>query len=240
MGAILGPARVLLYRLELADAAQIQLLFPHWEIFRYWATQVPGPCRPDGAHKFIRAVALPAVARGEAWHWTLRLASNPDHIIGSIDLRKKENDNRGFWLGLPWQRQGLMTEACEAVTDFWFETLHFPVLLASKAIGNVASRRNGALRTLAHLPDSCDHLGRNAARRNLLELQAVRLRQAETRGHRRPCRALPEEIRGRRCQIPRRQKVKQRGADCRLFPSSQRIFAPPASLHYLFFLSAVQ
>ncbi len=34
-----------------------------------------------------------------------------------------------------------MTEACEAVTDFWFNTLHFPILRAPKAIANVASRR---------------------------------------------------------------------------------------------------
>jgi [ribosomal protein S5]-alanine N-acetyltransferase len=137
----LATSRLLLYPLELADAPQIQLLFPHWEIVRYLATQVPWPYPPDGAHKFIRDVALPAIARGEAWHWTLRLKSNPDQIIGSIDLRKKENDNRGFWLGLPWQRQGLMTEACEAVTDFWFNTLTFPALRAPKAIPNAASRR---------------------------------------------------------------------------------------------------
>jgi [ribosomal protein S5]-alanine N-acetyltransferase len=137
----LATSRLLLYPLELADAPQIQLLFPHWEIVRYLARKVPWPYPLDGAHKFIRDVALPAIARGEAWHWTLRLKSNPDQIIGSIDLRKKENDNRGFWLGLPWQRQGLMTEACEAVTDFWFNTLNFPALRAPKAIPNVASRR---------------------------------------------------------------------------------------------------
>ncbi len=34
-----------------------------------------------------------------------------------------------------------MTEACEAVTDFWFNTLGFPVLRAPKAVGNAASRR---------------------------------------------------------------------------------------------------
>jgi len=25
----------------------------------------------------------------------------PEQIIGAIDLRTKENGNRGFWLGLP-------------------------------------------------------------------------------------------------------------------------------------------
>jgi [ribosomal protein S5]-alanine N-acetyltransferase len=137
----LETPRLLLRPLELADAAQVQLLFPHWEIVRHLAAQVPWPYPADAAYRFIRDVALPAVERGEAWHWTLRLKSNPGQLIGSIDLRKKENDNRGFWLGLRWQRQGLMTEACEAVTDFWFDTLHFPVLRAPKAVANVASRR---------------------------------------------------------------------------------------------------
>ena len=137
----LETPRLLLRPLDLADAEQVQLLFPHWEIVRYLAAQVPWPYPPDGAYRYISDMALPSIERGETWQWTLRLKTSPDQIIGSIDLRTKENDNRGFWLGLPWQRQGLMTEACEAVTDFWFETLHFPVLRASKAIGNVASRR---------------------------------------------------------------------------------------------------
>ena len=137
----LETPRLLLRPLEIADAEQIQILFPHWEIVRYLATQVPWPYPVDGALDFIRDMALPAVESGEAWDWTLRLKSNPRQIIGSIDLRKKENDNRGFWLGLPWQGQGLMTEACEAVTDFWFNRLNSPVLRAPKAVGNAASRR---------------------------------------------------------------------------------------------------
>jgi [ribosomal protein S5]-alanine N-acetyltransferase len=137
----LETPRLFLRPLALSDAEQIQLLFPHWEIVRYLAAQVPWPYPSDAAFRFIRDIALPAVERGEAWHWTLRLKSAPDQIIGSIDLRKKENDNRGFWLGLAWQGLGLMTEACDAVTDFWFDTLNFPVLRAPKAIINVASRR---------------------------------------------------------------------------------------------------
>ena len=34
-----------------------------------------------------------------------------------------------------------MTEASDAVTDFWFNTLKFPVLRVPKAIANTASRR---------------------------------------------------------------------------------------------------
>ena len=141
MTPTLETTRLILRPLELADAAQIQVLFPHWEIVRYLASKVPWPYPADGAHTFYRDVALPAIERGDAWHWSLRLKTNPAQLIGTIDLRKTENDNRGFWLALPWQGQGLMLEACDAVTDFWFNTLKFPVLRAPKAIVNVASRR---------------------------------------------------------------------------------------------------
>ena len=95
--------RLILRPLALADAAQIQELFPHWEIVRYLRNIVPWPYPADGALHFIRDFALPAIARGEQWVWTLRLKSAPEKIIGVIDLRKGEEDNRGFWLGLEWQ-----------------------------------------------------------------------------------------------------------------------------------------
>ena len=34
-----------------------------------------------------------------------------------------------------------MSEACDAVTDYWFLTLKFPVMRVPKAIANTASRR---------------------------------------------------------------------------------------------------
>ncbi len=138
---MLETPRLLLRPLELADAGQIQILFPHWEIVRYLLNRVPWPYPPDGALQYVRDMALPAVARGEAWHWTLRLKTELDEIIGFISLVKGEKENRGFWMGLPWQGRGLMSEACDAVTDYWFDVLKFPVLRAPKATGNVASRR---------------------------------------------------------------------------------------------------
>src|SRR5580700_9300933 len=137
----LETPRLLLRPLELADAEQAQILFPHWEIVRYLSSIVPWPYPPDGAYTWYRDHALPAMERGEEWHWTLRLKDSPDRLIGAIGLMREENDNRGFWLGLPWQGQGLMTEVCEAVTDYWFDVLKFPVLRAPKAVPNVASRR---------------------------------------------------------------------------------------------------
>jgi RimJ/RimL family protein N-acetyltransferase len=137
----LETARLFLQPLELADAEQVQILFPHWEIVRFLTKRVPWPFPPDGSYRSIRDNILPAVERGEEWHWSLRLKTAPHQLIGRVSLHKDDVDNRGFWLGLPWQRQGLMTEACDAVTDYWFDVLNFPVLRAPKAICNVGSRR---------------------------------------------------------------------------------------------------
>jgi [ribosomal protein S5]-alanine N-acetyltransferase len=140
MIAELETSRLLLKPLELADADAIQQLFSHPEIVRYLTKAVPWPYPPDGALTFLRESALPAMERGDQWHWTVRLKENPAQVAGSIGVMKGEI-NRGFWIGLLWQGQGLMTEASEAVTDYWFNTLGFSVMRIPKAIDNVASRR---------------------------------------------------------------------------------------------------
>jgi RimJ/RimL family protein N-acetyltransferase len=138
---LLETPRLLLRPLELADAEQAQPLFAQWEVVRYLTNQVAWPFPPDGVHNYYRNVALPAAERGDAWHWTLRLKSDSDRLIGCISLMKGREINRGFWLGAAWHGQGLMSEACEVVTDYWFETLGFPLLRAPKAVANAASRR---------------------------------------------------------------------------------------------------
>jgi len=136
----LQTARLILRPLELADAAQVEPLFAQWEIVQHLNNRVPWPFAPGSASDYYRESALPAMAAGEEWHWTLRLKESPDQIIGAIGLFTGDN-NRGFWLGLPWQRQGLMTEAVIAVNDYWFDVLDFPTLRTPKAAANVTSRR---------------------------------------------------------------------------------------------------
>lgn len=137
----LETTRLWLRPLELTDAAQIQALFPRWEIVKYLANKVPWPYPPDGAETYCRDMALPAMERGESWHWTLRLKSAPQSVIGVISLMKSENENRGFWLDPAWQGQGLMSEACDAVMAYWFEELGFGRLRVPKAVANEASRK---------------------------------------------------------------------------------------------------
>ena len=137
----LETSRLWLRPLELADAAQAQVLFPHWEVVKHLTKRVPWPYPPDGAFLFYRDVALPAMERGEQWSWSLRLKSDPVQMIGAISLMRGESENRGFWLGLPWHGQGLMSEAAEVVTRFWFQDLGFAKLRVPKAVENIASRR---------------------------------------------------------------------------------------------------
>jgi RimJ/RimL family protein N-acetyltransferase len=133
--------RLILRPLELADADQIQAIFPQWKIVRHLLDRVPWPYPADGARQFCQEIALPQAERGEAWHWTLRLRNDPERLIGAINLRKGDENNRGFWLGLQWHGQGLMSEACVWANDFWFDTLRYPLLRVSKAVDNLASRR---------------------------------------------------------------------------------------------------
>ena len=137
----LETPRLLLRPLTLDDAPEIQRLFPQWEIVRFLANVVPWPYPPDGAFRFIHDISLPAIARGEEWHWTLRLKSDQEQLIGAIRLMKREHKNRGFWIAPAYQGRGLMSEAADAVTDFWFDVLKMPVLRTEKAAANLASRR---------------------------------------------------------------------------------------------------
>jgi RimJ/RimL family protein N-acetyltransferase len=133
--------RLILRPLTLEDAEGVQQHFPHWEVVRYLNALVPWPYPPDGARSYLEQVALPAMARGEEWHWSIRLKSAPEGLIGNVSLMDEVDNNRGFWLAPQWQGQGLMAEASAAVTEYWFEVLERPVMRVPKAAPNVASRR---------------------------------------------------------------------------------------------------
>jgi ribosomal-protein-alanine N-acetyltransferase len=141
MTAELRTKRLSLRPLQLADAERTQRLFPQWEIVRFLNSKVPWPYPADRVLNVYRDEIIPGIEHGEEWHWTLRLKDTPDQHIGVISLHRDDWDNRGYWLGLPWHRQGLMTEAVVAVHGYWFDVLGFPVLRAPKAILNVALRR---------------------------------------------------------------------------------------------------
>ncbi|EPY4500506.1 GNAT family N-acetyltransferase [Salmonella enterica subsp. enterica serovar Rubislaw] len=136
--------RLLLKPLASTDAVQIQKLFPRWEIVRYMVSSIPWPYPDNAASHYVDNIALPAMAEGLAWVWTIRFLDNPDILIGVISLDEAENNNRGFWLVPEYQGQGLMREASIAATNFWFNTLKKPVLRAPKAALNAPSQKISA------------------------------------------------------------------------------------------------
>ena len=105
-------SRLILRPLTPADAVPAQPLFAQWEIVRLLNGQVPWPFPSDGVLAYYRDQALPAIARGEEWHWSIFLPDSPtqpETLIGSIALflsKSATPTNRGFWIGLPFQRQG--------------------------------------------------------------------------------------------------------------------------------------
>ena len=101
----LETKRLILRPLQLSDAEETERLFPQWEIVKYLNAVVPWPYPAGQGRARYRNVTLPAIQRGEEWHWTLRLKDSPERLIGRISLHKDQSNNRGYWLGLPWHGQ---------------------------------------------------------------------------------------------------------------------------------------
>lgn len=137
----LETPRLLLKPLASDDAVQIQRVFPRWEIVQYLVSSVPWPYPEGAAQHYVDNVALAASRAGEGWFWTLRRKDEPDALIGVICLMATPDNNRGFWLVPEWQGQGYMTEACQAVNDYWFNMLEREVLRAPKAVANTRSKK---------------------------------------------------------------------------------------------------
>ncbi|WP_437883039.1 GNAT family N-acetyltransferase [Pseudomonas sp. LRF_L74] len=144
--------RLILRPIELSDAPAMQAVFPQWEVVRYLNDRLPWPYPEDGSLRFLCDVMLPGIEAGTQWHWSLRLKQRPERLIGVISLLDDEGDNRGFWLDPASQGQGLMQEACEATSAYWFDVLQKPLMQVSKAAGNLPSRRvsqRGGMRLIA-------------------------------------------------------------------------------------------
>lgn len=138
---VIETDRLILRPLSEADAPRIQKLFPNPELLHYMAAAIPWPYPDDGAITFVR-YCLSGMDRGERFTWAITEKEGDDGAIGVIDLfPTNPDDNRGFWLGVPYQGKGYMTEAVAAVNDFAFDVLGLDRLILNNAEGNVGSHR---------------------------------------------------------------------------------------------------
>jgi len=143
------------------DAPRIQELFPNPELLRYMAAAIPWPYPDDGAITFVR-YCLAGMEREERFTWAITEKNGDDRLIGVIDLFPTNlDDNRGFWLGLPYQGRGYMTEAVAAVNDFAFDVIGLDKLILNNAEGNIGSHRlkekSGA--TILEINDAVPYVG---------------------------------------------------------------------------------
>jgi len=83
---------------------------------------------------------------------------DPVQFIGRIIIRKQPEEDTwdlGFWTHPEQQGRGFMTEACQAVMAFGFETLKATNIIACHALWNRASecvlKKNG-MQFLKHIP----------------------------------------------------------------------------------------
>lgn len=56
---------------------------------------VPWPYPENGAENYVNNVALPDMAKGIAWFWTIRRREATDELMGLICLYDVEDNNRG-------------------------------------------------------------------------------------------------------------------------------------------------
>jgi hypothetical protein len=57
--------------------------FPRWEIPLYGLFE-PWPYPDNGAENYVNNVALPDMAKGIAWFWSIRRREVPDELMGII------------------------------------------------------------------------------------------------------------------------------------------------------------
>ena len=141
-GPTLETSRLILRPLALSDAPDIQREFGRWEIIQHLSVTGPWPYPKDGAAQFVRERLAFLQQHPENRTWVITLRTS-DELIGLIDYMSEDTGagNRGFWLGVPWQGKGYMTEAVEAVQDYLFFEQKIERIIVGNALNNPASRR---------------------------------------------------------------------------------------------------
>lgn len=117
----LKTERLILRAYGVDDILAIQEYFDNWAIVKY--TGAPWPYPKDGAKTNMIEHTLPNIAAGKAIGWAITSpdVKRHDGFIGRIDYRFHEHEiDRGFWLAIPFQGKGYMTEAVIATQDYMF------------------------------------------------------------------------------------------------------------------------
>ncbi|HMJ66407.1 MAG TPA: GNAT family N-acetyltransferase [Candidatus Binatia bacterium] len=137
----LETKRLLLRPFALSDAPAVQRLAGAREVADT-TLLIPHPY-PDGvAEQFING-AREQFEKGEQCVFAITLRSTAE-LCGSIGLKispQHERGELGYWIGVPFWKQGYCTEVGEAVLRFAFEELRLNCVNAHHFVRNAASGR---------------------------------------------------------------------------------------------------
>lgn len=104
--------------------------------------RIPHPYTESDAQEFIAATESDLASGKE-----LRLAivvREDERLCGGVGLRIEPDHRRaelGYWIGIPYWRNGYATEAARALVKYGFESLKLHRIFASHVTGNTASAK---------------------------------------------------------------------------------------------------
>lgn len=132
--------RLMLRPFSLADAPAVQQLAGDWQVAAS-TLSIPHPYEVEVAVEWIRSHPGQYAAGTEV----IFAIALPDHtLIGSIGLgivKEFHLAELGYWIGVPYWRQGYCTEAATAVLDYGFKHLGLNRIQSTHFSENSASGR---------------------------------------------------------------------------------------------------
>ena len=118
----LRTERLILRRLERTDAQAVRKLAGDWELAR-WTSDIPHPYDATMARDFI-AWTHKEFAAGRRYVFAIVSRASGDLVgVISLTLLGRVEGELGYWIGLPFQRQGFASEAAGRVVQLAFEEL---------------------------------------------------------------------------------------------------------------------
>lgn len=98
--------RLVLKELTLADDPAYTKGYVDYDVIRHMDRRVPWPYPDGGVKDFLETQVMPF--QGETqWYWGIFLKESLEELIGCINLRISETDNRGLWLRNPIGERGI-------------------------------------------------------------------------------------------------------------------------------------
>jgi [ribosomal protein S5]-alanine N-acetyltransferase len=138
----IGTARLLLRAFRTADADDVQRLAGQRSMADT-TLNIPHPYDDGLAEKWISNHRDWFERRQQAV-FAITLPGPPETLVGAVELRVNRDDQRGelgYWIGMPYQRQGYASEAAQALLQFGFESWALHRITAHCFSRNLASER---------------------------------------------------------------------------------------------------